>query len=166
MKIRRRVQKDQTGCGIACVAMLSGITYLKARKLATELGEVPDEKGRYYTQSWQLRHILSELGVSSRKGRKVSKWRSINCLSIVGINYRSPEGKDATWHWVIYVPGSDGGYVLDPMGHIKSTRRRDFSRMAPNRYIPMQQPRAVRVSQRHDPAQCSQGIRRPRSRRT
>ena len=43
MKIRRIVQKDHTGCGIACVAMLSGTTYLQAKKLATELGVVPDE---------------------------------------------------------------------------------------------------------------------------
>jgi hypothetical protein len=140
MTIRRIVQKDSTGCGLACAAMLAGITYLQAKSKAIELGVVPDDNGHYYTESWQLRPLISALGGYSSKGRNVSRWGSITCLSIVGINYRAPKGKDPTWHWVVYVPDDNGGYVLDPMGHVKSARRTDFIRMRPYRYIPVQRP--------------------------
>lgn len=136
MTMRRVVQKDSSGCGIACAAMLGGVTYLRARKKAVELGLVPDGDGDYYTESWQLRTLLSELGVNSKRGRKVGQWSSIKSASIVGINYRAPNGQDPAWHWVIFVPTEAGGYVLDPLKRIRSARRTDFGRMHPFRYIP------------------------------
>lgn len=33
MKIKRVIQEDSTGCGIACVAMVAGISYAEAKQI-------------------------------------------------------------------------------------------------------------------------------------
>ena len=136
MKIRRIVQKDSTGCGIACVAMLCGNTYSQVKAIATDFGFVPNNYG-HSTESWQLRELLSHFGVKSDRGRRLSHWHSLNCFCIVGINYNKNSDK---WHWVVYVPDESGGYILDPMGTIKTSERRDFNRMRPKSFVPVQQP--------------------------
>ena len=136
--IRRIVQRDATGCGLACVAMLSKVSYSEAKALAATLGFAP-KKRSYYTESWQLRQLLKDLGVRSQRGRRVSHWSSIGSLSIVGINPTVRRGH-TYWHWVVYVPGPHGGYVLDPMASIKSSRRTDFGRMRLRSFIPVTRP--------------------------
>lgn len=130
--MRRIVQKDPSGCGIACAAMIAGATYAAARKSAIELGIVENEPP-HNTESRDLIALLGSLGVTACRGRRVSHWSSLRMLSIVGINYRA---SDEGWHWVVYVPNPQGGYVLDPNTRIQANRRTDFSRMKPHRYIP------------------------------
>ena len=36
--IRRVQQRDKEGCGVACVAMVTGMTYLQAKKFFLEAG--------------------------------------------------------------------------------------------------------------------------------
>lgn len=131
--IRRVIQKDGTGCGLACAAMLGGTSYLRAKTLAVRLG-ISSDRPPYYTSAGQLSLLLRNLGLRPSKGRRLSKWESLQGLSVVGINYRE---KDDTWHWVVYVPSADGGYVLDPKKSVKTARRTDFGRMIPRSYIPI-----------------------------
>ncbi|MGH8082242.1 MAG: hypothetical protein ACREP7_16830, partial [Lysobacter sp.] len=75
--IQRQLQQDRSGCGLACVAMLSGIGYAQARTLARALGIGPrphrDRSGAgargngtgYFTDARQLRQMLRVLGVRS-----------------------------------------------------------------------------------------------------
>ena len=136
MKILRILQEDGTGCGIACVAMLSSKAYSQVKAAATNFGFVPNKYG-YSTESGQLRELLSHFGVKSARGRRLSHWHSLSRLSIVGINYNKNCDK---WHWVVYVPDKSGGYILDPMGTTKASERRDFNRMRPKSFVPVQQP--------------------------
>ena len=134
--IRRVVQKDSTGCGIACAAMLSGTTYRRAKLLAIDLG-IASDRPPYYTSSRDLSLLLRKLGLEPSRGRRLSRWESLQCLSVVGINHND---ETDTWHWVVYVPTANGGYVLDPKKSIKSARRVDFGRMTPRSYIPVLRP--------------------------
>ncbi|WP_082783655.1 cysteine peptidase family C39 domain-containing protein [Snodgrassella sp. CFCC 13594] len=131
--ICRIIQEDSTGCGLACAAMLGRTTYSRAKSLAIELGIVSNHPP-FYTSSRELSLLLSELGLHPSKGRRLSHWESLKCLSVVGINYND---KTDTWHWVVYVPSANGGYVLDPKKSIKSDKREDFNRMVPRSYIPV-----------------------------
>jgi len=131
--MRRIVQKDVTGCGLACAAMLGGTTYLRAKALAVRLG-ISSDRPPYYTSSGQLSLLLRKLGLRPSKGRKLSNWASLQGLSVVGINYSE---RNNIWHWVVYVPSANGGYVLDPRESVKTTRRTDFGRMVPRSYIPI-----------------------------
>ena len=136
MPLKRVVQKDATGCGLACIAMVAGVSYTQAKKAAVK-SRVVDENQPYYTNSGQLARILEELGGSAEKGRRLSHWSSLTSLCIVGIGYKEAED---TWHWVVFVPDRTGGHVLDPRKSVTTNRRKDFSRMVPHRYIPVTRP--------------------------
>lgn len=129
--MRRIVQKDSTGCGLACAAMLSGNSYAFVKATAIKL-KLVDPDGPYYTNSSELNKLLSKLGVRSEKGRRLSNWAKLTSCGVVGINYKPV---DEVWHWVVYVPTKDGGYVLDPRENIRSRKRRDFGRMSPRNVV-------------------------------
>ena len=133
MKPRRVLQQDATGCGIACAAMIAGVSYAYAKAIAIELGLI-EKSGSQYTTSRKLIRLLAELDVIALTGRKLKHWESVDCLSIVGINYRP---NHEIWHWVVYVPDDKIGYVLDPRRIVKSSKRVDFTRMRPRSYIPV-----------------------------
>lgn len=133
IEMKRIIQEDSTGCGLACVAMIANLTYSEIKKEAIENSIV--QSGRsFYTTSNDLIRLLSALNIQAKKGRIVRKWESIKSLSIVAINFRE---KSNTWHWVVYVPDTKIGYVLDPNKKIKTEKRIDLSRMVLRSYIPI-----------------------------
>ena len=120
--IRRVQQRDDNGCGIACVAMVTGKTYRQAKKFFLDHVFLPTEK-KPHTRHYQLRRALRDLRIRTEK-RTFRNWRSIESLSIVAINRR----QDGGWHWVIFVPNGARPYILNPMTG-KNRRRYDFRGM-------------------------------------
>jgi ABC-type bacteriocin/lantibiotic exporter with double-glycine peptidase domain len=116
------VQEDDAGCGIACVAMVTGKTYRQAKRFFLERIFLPTDR-KPHTRHYQLRRALRKLGIATEK-RLFRKWRSIETLSVVPINRRSDTG----WHWVVFVPNGARPYILDPMPG-KGRRRYDFRGM-------------------------------------
>jgi ABC-type bacteriocin/lantibiotic exporter with double-glycine peptidase domain len=120
--IKRVGQKDENGCGIACVAMVMGKTYPQAKKFFLEQVFLPTDR-KLHTRHYQLRRALWKLRIATEK-RAFRNWRSIENLSIVPINRRL----DGGWHWVVFVPNNTRPYMLDPaLG--KRRRRYDFRGM-------------------------------------
>jgi ABC-type bacteriocin/lantibiotic exporter with double-glycine peptidase domain len=120
--IRRVQQDDEKGCGIACVAMVTGRTYPQTKKYFLEQVFLPTDR-KLYTRHYQLRRALQKLRIPTEK-RAFRNWRSIGILSIVPINRR----QDSGWHWVVFVPNNTRPYILDPaLG--KGRRRYDFRGM-------------------------------------
>ena len=132
-EIKRIIQDDASGCGLACVAMIVGATYAEVKKVALDNG-ILEEKRTFYTISRDLISLLNYFNFKAERGRKVSHWSSIQSLSIVAINFRESSN---SWHWVVYVPDENQGYVLDPHKKIKKEQRRDLSRMKLRSYIPI-----------------------------
>lgn len=122
VKLIRIVQEDDAGCGIACVAMVTGKTYRQAKRFFLERIFLPTDR-KPHTRHYQLRRALRKLGIATEK-RLFRKWRSIETLSVVPINRRSDTG----WHWVVFVPNGARPYILDPMPG-KGRRRYDFRGM-------------------------------------
>lgn len=120
--IRRVQQGEEEGCGIACVAMVTGKTYLQAKNIFLERVFLQKER-KPHTRHYQLRRALQKLGIVTEK-RVFRNWRLIESLSIVPINRRG----DGGWHWVIFVPNGTRPYLLDPMTG-KGRRRYDFRGM-------------------------------------
>lgn len=143
MNVKRILQLDGTGCGIACVASLAGRSYTEVKKEGIAR-EILDKGGPYYTECRHLRQLLQAFGFKSWRGRYVSKWTSITGLAIVGINPR----KSGNWHWVLYVPTSHGGFVRDPRKAVKRARRTDFEKMRLHSYIPLSHPAAASTATR------------------
>ena len=120
MKIKRVIQEDSTGCGIACIAMVAGISYAEAKQITLNNEILKKSVKNFYTTTKDLVNVLNSIGIESSKGRKVRYWSSINTISIVGINFL--ETTD-TWHWVLFIPNEDTGYVLDPSKRVKTEKR-------------------------------------------
>lgn len=120
--IRRVQQGDEEGCGIACVAMVTGKTYLQTKKFFLERVLSPTDQ-KLHARHYQLRCALRKLRIQTEK-KAFRNWRSIETLSIVPINRR----EDGGWHWVVFVPHGAQPYILDPMAG-KGRRRYDFRGM-------------------------------------
>lgn len=133
-KIKRILQEDATGCGLACVAMIVGKTYAEVKKMALDNG-ILEEKRTFYTISSDLINLLDCFNFKAQRGRKVNHWSSVQTVSIVAINFRE---SNKSWHWVVYVPDENQGYVIDPHKKIKNDKRVDFSRMRLRSYIPIE----------------------------
>ena len=131
--MRRKIQRDTIGCGIACAAMLAGVTYSAAKSRAIALGLV-ESGGPFYTGSAELQKLLGSFGVVCLRGRKVASWASVTSPAIVAINHQAASNQ---WHWVVYVSSQNGSYVLDPRATIKAARRVDFNRMRLRSFIPV-----------------------------
>ena len=58
--MKRVIQRDYENgdCGIACVAMLSGLSYKKVHDVALQLG-LKSPEGTYYTKHKDLKGLLS-----------------------------------------------------------------------------------------------------------
>jgi ABC-type bacteriocin/lantibiotic exporter with double-glycine peptidase domain len=115
-------QEDEYGCGIACVAMVTGKTYPQAKRFFVEHVFLPTDR-KPHTRHYQLRRALRKLKIATEK-KAFHRWRSIENLSIVPINRRL----DGGWHWVVYVPNGGRPYILDPAPG-KGRRRYDFRGM-------------------------------------
>ena len=54
-------QEDDTGCGLACVAMIAQVTYKEAK--ATVFPTATPRKLTFYTRTYQIRKALRGLGI-------------------------------------------------------------------------------------------------------
>jgi ABC-type bacteriocin/lantibiotic exporter with double-glycine peptidase domain len=111
-------QKDASGCGIACVAIVTGTPYETVKRLM--FGDI--KRRGFHTETLDLKRALRQLGrkpgarAIPLQGRHLS---DLNFQAIVATN-RNPAG--TRWHWVVW----DGKKVLDPRGKA-STRLRPFA---------------------------------------
>lgn len=108
-RIRRVVQADETGCGIACISMVSRRPYnYVARVLRERVLKKPN--GVVYTRHRELQKVLRLLGLRGVKGR-FHRWREIETPAIVPVG-RTGSGR--RWHWVVLREERAGRSVLDP----------------------------------------------------
>ena len=130
--MKRVRQEHRTGCGVACVAMLSGATYSETMIIAATALNWSRSQRTFYTSSSQIQSLLLKLNISALKGRSIRKWTSMPDTAIAGINHNE---KNGTWHWVIFRREAEKEYVLDPQS--KREVRTDFGRMRLRACIPI-----------------------------
>lgn len=110
MKVKHVYQHDDTGCGIACVAMLVNQTYHGVKEQLMLKGLFPDNSD-FGTTFRQLSDILCSFGLRPMPKRKFKKWTNIPAkIAIASTNY----DKSGGWHWVVFVRDIDGCYIYDP----------------------------------------------------
>lgn len=128
------VQEDKTGCGIACAAMLSGLSYARTKKIARQLGiEAADP--RLWSDTTHVRKLLAHLKVKVAKEEKPFKgWDALPDRALLAIKWRWGKGIPF-WHWTVFVRDGEGSYVLDPKKALKNHIRTDFGRIKPKWFI-------------------------------
>jgi ABC-type bacteriocin/lantibiotic exporter with double-glycine peptidase domain len=128
------VQEQKTGCGIASVAALAGVSYKKARTEANRIG-IYAQDTRLWSDTQFVRTLLRKFGISvSRKEQKFVSWHKLPDLALLAIKWHRERGKPF-WHWVVFVRENDISYVLDSRKALKNNRRTDFGRMKPKWFI-------------------------------
>ena len=120
--MKRVKQEDEAGCGIACVAMVTGKKYRQTKRFFLERIFLPADR-KPHTRHYQLRRALAIFGIKTEK-RPFRRLRLIDTDAIVPINRR----RDGGWHWVVFVREGNRPYILDPAPG-KGRRRYTFRGM-------------------------------------
>ncbi len=124
------VQLERTGCGIASVAAVAGVSYRKAQRVANRIG-IFAEDPRLWSQVEPVRRLLREFGVrAARHPQDFVSWEALPDVALLAIKWRRI-GDRAFWHWVVFWRGPEGPIVLDSKHGLRTHRRTDFGRMRP-----------------------------------
>ena len=128
------LQMERTGCGIASVAAIAQVSYLKARLVASSLGiHARDEA--LWSDTSHVRRLLRHFGFSaSPRERPFRSWDALPNLALLSIKWHLEQGRPY-WHWVVFVRQADQAYVLDSKKGLRCNRRTDFGRMKPKWFI-------------------------------
>ena len=132
------IQEDETGCGIACAAMLAGSTYHAAKKRAKNLGIFPDDEN-LYSDIHDLRTLLESYNIRIGKKAPFRNWNTLPSTAIVAINYKT-DLDSPSWHWAVFHRGDTGPVVLDPSRRLKRNVRTDLGKVKPAWYVPVGNP--------------------------
>lgn len=128
------IQLERTGCGIASVAALSGMSYTAAKRAAKRMG-ISASDSRLWSETTHVRRLLKyyQLQPSPMTVPFVS-WDTLPNQALLAIKWHREKGKEF-WHWVVFVRDSAGAYVLDSEKTLKRHTRKDFWRMKPRWFI-------------------------------
>lgn len=130
------IQEERTGCGIAAVAAIAGVSYSRAKRVAGSAGIIAADP-LLWSDYGHVRRLLSRFGIrSGRSTKPFRSWNSLPACALLAIKWRLQDGHPS-WHWAVYVADGRGGYVLDSKRGLKMHVRRDFGRMKPEWYLPV-----------------------------
>lgn len=128
------VQLERTGCGIAAVAAIAGVSYRQAQRTANRLGIFATDR-RLWTETAHVRRLLREYRVRPVSSEQPFRsWSNLPDLALLAIKWHREQGQPC-WHWVVFVRDGEGERVLDSKRSLKRHMRRDFGRMQPKWYL-------------------------------
>ena len=128
------VQLERTGCGIASVAALAGVTYKEAQQAARRLG-ITASDARLWSATNHVRRLLGRYGLRAHRGETpFISWPALPARALLAIKWHCDRGGPC-WHWVVFVREQGQAYVLDSASRLKRHRRTDFGRMRPRWFI-------------------------------
>jgi len=127
-------QQDPTGCGIACVAMLAGVSYAAARAVAEALGIRSDDPA-LWSDTVHMRRLLQHYRIRAAAAETpFSSWETLPDTALLATKWHRHQGIPH-WHWSVFTRSAGGPLVLDPKAALKQHRRRDFGRIRPKWYF-------------------------------
>jgi hypothetical protein len=128
------VQLERTGCGIASVAALAGVSYREAQQTARRLGIVASD-ARLWSDTAHVRCLLRRYGLRAHSlETPFSSWSALPATALLAVKWHGERGTPF-WHWAVFVRGGDRGYVLDSAAALKRHVRTDLWRIKPKWFI-------------------------------
>ena len=129
-------QLERTGCGIASVAALAGVSYREMQRLANRLGIFADDP-RLWSETDYVRRLLNEFGIKqARTEVPFTSWETLPDLALLAVKWHRERGRPY-WHWAVFWRGPYGPVVLDSKRELRNHVRTDFGRMKPKWFIPV-----------------------------
>jgi hypothetical protein len=130
------VQLERTGCGIASVAALAGVSYRQAQRVANSLGIYADNP-KLWSETGYVRRLLKEYGIRPVSTEMpFTSWEALPGLALLAIKWHKERDR-IFWHWVVFWRGPHGPVVLDSKCALREHIRTDFGRMKPKWFIPV-----------------------------
>ena len=128
------VQLERTGCGIASVAALVGLSYSETKAVANSLG-ISAQDESLWSETSHVRKLLHHWGIPA-DSREIPfhSWEALPDLALLSLKWHL-EGGRPYWHWAVFVREDGQSYVLDSKKSLRTNRRTDFGRMKPKWYI-------------------------------
>lgn len=128
------VQLERTGCGIASVAALAGVSYRQAQRVANRLGIFADDS-KLWSETGYVRRLLAEYGIrSARTEIPFTSWEALPDRALLAVKWHKEQNRTC-WHWVVFWRGPRGPVVFDSKRALRRHVRTDFSRMKPKWFI-------------------------------
>ena len=127
------IQQERTGCGIAAVAAIAGVSYREANRVAASLG-ISAKDDRLWSDTVMVRLLLARYGRQAHRPQSFRSWNALPDCALLAIKWRR-RNRRAFWHWVVFVREKGRGCVLDSRPGLKTPLRRDFGRMQPQWYL-------------------------------
>jgi hypothetical protein len=128
------IQEERTGCGIAVVAAIAGVSYRQANRVAASLG-ISANDDRLWSDTVMVRRLLARYGRQMPSSpQPFRSWDSLPDCALLAIKWRRRNGR-ALWHWVVFVRQKNRVCVLDSKPGLKTPVRQDFGRMQPKWYL-------------------------------
>lgn len=132
------VQLERTGCGIASVVALAGVSYRQTQRVANRLGIFADDP-KLWSETGYVRRLLTEYGIrSARIEMSFTSWEALPDLALLAVKWHREQGRPF-WHWVVFWRGPRGPVVLDSKRALRRHMRTDFGRMKPKWFISVSQ---------------------------
>jgi len=134
--VKAVIQEEISGCGIAAVAALAGVSYGQAKRRANSLGIYAQDRSLWSDTDY-VRRLLKTYGLHAPAGETPFRdWATLPDRALLAIKWRRENGTPF-WHWVVFVREGDDVYVLDSKKALKQHCRRDFGRIKPKWFIPV-----------------------------
>lgn len=128
------IQEEITGCGIASVAALAGVTYKEAQAVANGLGIFAEDQ-RLWSETHHVRALLRHFGLDASPGETpFQSWESLPALALLSTKWHLELGRPF-WHWAVFWRGPHGAVVLDSKKALAKHVRTDFWRIRPKWFI-------------------------------
>jgi hypothetical protein len=128
------VQLERTGCGIAAVAAIAGVSYRQAQQTANRLGIFANDR-RLWSEMAYVRRLLHAYRLRPTSTEQPFRsWSSLPDLALLAIKWHREQGRPC-WHWVVFVRDGSEERVLDSKRSLKHHVRTDFGRMKPKWYL-------------------------------
>ena len=128
------IQLEPTGCGIASVAAIAGVSYSRAKSVANSLGIFADDQ-KLWSETAQVRKLLRYFGLRADSTKiPFRSWAELPNLALLSIKWHLEKGRPF-WHWVVFARESGRSYVLDSRKGLRQQIRTDFGRINPKWYI-------------------------------
>ena len=91
------VQLERTGCGIASVAALAGVSYRQAQCVANRLGIFADDSN-LWSEIGYVRRLLKEYGIQSASTEvPFISWEALPDLALLAVKWHKERDR-AFWH--------------------------------------------------------------------
>jgi hypothetical protein len=130
------VQLERTGCGIASVAVLAGVSYVQAKRVAARLGIFAGDP-KLWSETDYVRSLLKEYGIRPASTEvPFTSWEALPDCALLAVKWHK-EWERAFWHWVVFWRGPCGPVVLDSKRGLCRHVRTDFGRIKPKWFIPV-----------------------------